>query len=597
MRNRQRTRPISISGAMLAALLAVSSGGTTAGAAKPEGPGPSPDLPIMGWSSWTSLRCDPGPTEANIRAQALLLHEKLQAYGYQYVNVDSCWQQGNTVDAFGRPVPDPVRFPNGIGALSDFVHGLGLKFGLYGFPGVPVAAYDQNSAIEGTPFHVQDIVASGRPFATTFRISYKIDFSKPGAQEYLDSFARQLAAWGADFLKYDSVHPGSSSGSFDTRPDVAAMSRALQATGRPIKLMLSWHIDAAHGDFFGHFADAWRADDDIECYNTCPALSAWANPTGYVRDTVLARFFDAAEWTAFNGRLGWTDLDSLVIGNGPASGLSDDERRTTMTLWSIVGSPLYVGNDLSTLDETGLSLLTNDEVIAVDQAGTGGRPVDNRTDEQVWYKLLPDGSYAVALFNLGAAAAPVTARWSDVGFCGIGQGTDLWNSSNPQVWRDRLTVTLAPHASALYRVRPLSVHPCPEPPGPPAEASYEAESVQNILSAGAIVASCAGCSGARKVGNLYGGGAVQFSGVRVDADGDYALTLFYATGDERTGYVSANGGPEALVGFFPRTGDFNTVGHYTVRVRLNSGDNTIRYSTRPGTYSPDLDRITVASTR
>jgi hypothetical protein len=187
---------------------------------------------------------------------------------------------------------------------------------------------------------------------------------------------------------------------------------------------------------------------------------------------VLARFFDAAEWTAFNGRLGWTDLDSLVIGNGPASGLSDDERRTTMTLWSIVGSPLYVGNDLSTLDETGLSLLSNDEVIAVDQAGTGGRPEDNRTDEQVWYKLLPDGSYAVAPFNLGASAAPVTGRWSDVSFCGIGLVTDLWSPSHPQARRDGITVTLASHASALYKVRPLPVDRCPAPPAPPAAVAW-----------------------------------------------------------------------------------------------------------------------------
>ncbi len=574
---------------------AVAANGATAAANAP-----ATDLPIMGWSSWSGLRCDPGPTEANLLQQARILRDKLKRHGYRYLNVDACWQ-GGPADAFGRNTPHPDRFPRGIKYVADQVHAMGLKFGLYGIPGVPPAAFRANSSIEGTPYRVKDIVADGAPFATTFKESYKIDFAKPGAQEYLDSIGRQLAGWGVDFFKYDSIAPGSSDNSYDTRADVQALSRALEKSGRRIKLTLSWHIDAAHGEFYRQYADAWRADDDIECYTTCDTLTAWANPTGYVRNTVLARFFDAAEWTGFNGvpgptgRRGWSDLDSLLIGQGAAaSGLTDDERRTVMTLWSIVGSPLYLGNDLTKLDRTGLDLLTNDEVIAVDQSGTGGRPVDVHTDQQVWHKLLPDGSRAVALFNLGAAKAPVTARFADLGFCGSADVRDLWRGKADGSRRHALTANLAPHAAALYRVRPTASGRC-DAPVSPSVAAYEAEASGNTLTGPAKASACSGCSGVRKVGDLYGGGAVRFDRVRVAKAGDYAVTVHYAAGEERTGYLSANGGPEALVGFLPKTGGWETVGHHTVRLRLRAGDNTIRYGTRAGTYSPDLDRITVST--
>jgi hypothetical protein len=578
-------------GCLVAAPSAPATGATVA---------PGDDRPVMGWSSWSSMRCDPVLTEANLRQQASIMHDKLQAHGYRYLNVDACWIEQHAVDQFGRNRPDPVRFPHGIKALADYVHGLGQRFGLYGIPGVPIAAYQANSPIEGTPYRVRDIVAAGTPFATTFKESYKIDFGKPGAQQYVDSIGRLLASWGVDFLKYDSIAPGSSDNSYDTRADVQAMAGALERSGRRIWLTLSWHLDVASADFYRQYADAWRVDDDIECYTTCPTLTAWANPTGYVRDTILSRFFDAAEWTAFNGlpgsngKRGWSDLDSLEIGEGAASGLSDDERRTAMTLWSIVGSPLYLGNDLSKLDRTGLALLTNDEVIAVDQSGTGGRPVNVRTDQQVWHKRLPDGSSAVALFNLGDAPAPVTARFADVGFCGTATVRDLWRGTSLGVRRDELTTTLAPHASALYTVRPAAAGRCPATEVPGAVA-YEAEAAGNTVTGPAGVRACAGCSGGQKVGDLYQGGAVRFNAVRVARAGEYALTLHYAAGEERTGYLSANGGPEALVGFLPKTGGWDTPGRYTVRIRLRAGDNTIRYATRAGTYSPDLDRIAVST--
>jgi hypothetical protein len=164
-----------------------------------------------------------------------------------------------------------------------------------------------------------------------------------------------------------------------------------------------------------------------------------------------------------------------------------------------------------------------------------------------------------------------------------------------------LTQVLAGHSSSLLRLKQTSTAPCPPTPIPPPSQSYEAEDPTNTLTAPASINSCAGCAGGLKVGNLDNGAAVRFNHVDVARGGDYTLTIQYAADDERTGYVSANGGPQQLIGYFPRTGSWDTVGEYRVRIKLHAGTNTITYlthagpSTFPGprTYSPDLDRITV----
>lgn len=197
--------------------------------------------PLMGWSSWSFLRKH--PTAAKIEAQAEALKTSgLYDVGYRNVNVDDFWyvcpgSQGADVDEYGRWVIDRSRFPdvgsrNGIEALADHVHGLGEKFGLYMTPGISKQAVAKNTAIEGTPYHADDIAT------TTSERNYNcggmvgIDYDKPGAQEFIDSWARQLASWGVDYLKLDGV------GSWDV-PDVQAWSDALRRTGRPIHLELS----------------------------------------------------------------------------------------------------------------------------------------------------------------------------------------------------------------------------------------------------------------------------------------------------------------------------------------------------------------------
>ena len=571
--------------------------------------------PYLGWSSWSTFRCD--ISDQLIRSQAQALHEQLQVHGYQYVNVDS--DCANFVDGNGRKIYDPAKFPNGIAPVASYVHGLGLKLGVYAYPGIPIPAVEANTPIAGTPYHARDIVFppdGTHPgndlcqYGNTFQNTCRIDYSKPGAQAFIDSWADLLASWGADLLKLDAVSPGSSTSSYDTRPDVQAWSQALARSGRTIQLILSWHLDAGNAPFWQANANGWRTDDDIECYNTCSTLTTWSNPFGYTRDTIVSRFFDAVPWASFAGPGGWSNLDSLLVGNGAADGLNDVERSSAMTLWAIAGAPLYSGDDLTKLDGTGRALLTNDRVIAVDQAGVAGHlvgaqpPFHDWSDQPVWVAHEPDGSYAVALFNLAGVPEPVTANWADLGFCGTGDVADVWSGEGLGHHRDGLTQTLPAHGSSLLRVRPIAAGPCPPAQPTPVTGSYEAEDPANTLTPPASVASCGGCAGGQKVGNLFDGGAVRFNAVTVPRGGTYTLTIRYAADDERTGYVRVNGGAEQLVGFFPRTGSWDEAGSYRILIRLHAGTNTITYLTHAGpgdfpgprTYSPDLDGITVALT-
>ncbi len=345
--------------------------------------------PYLGWSSW-SLQATKFPgygkswlSSENVRKQSDVMAEKLQRFGYTYVNVDSGWREG--WDEFGRPKAHPQRFPEGIKALGDYVHGKGQKLGIYYVPGIDEDLLKLNPPIEGTDCRVADIVRSPRRFAHAWKGGYAIDYSKPGAQEYIDSLARQFASWGVDFLKPDGVTPGSEhyDAEIDARPDVEAWSKALKKTGRPIWLTLSWKLDVRFEVFWRKHSNAIRISQDVESYDE--KLTHWPQ--------VCWRFDDVRLFVASAGsQRGWNDLDSLIVGNGEMSGLTPDERRSAIDPWAISCSPLYSGDDLEKLDDLGLEILTNEEVIAVQQSGNVARYLGNfETGIEVWASYLPSG--------------------------------------------------------------------------------------------------------------------------------------------------------------------------------------------------------------
>lgn len=413
--------------------------------------------PLMGWSSWSLESTNyPGVnptggaswlTEAHFLQQADALSSKLKAYGYDYANLDAGWSNG--FDQYGRPIANPTTFPDGIAYVAKHVHAEGLKLGIYLAVGLAPAAYDGGT----TPIYdapgctTADIVYPDLRLTNGWNSAYKIDYASPCAQDYIDSIADEFASWGVDFLKLDGVGPGSNQGGtdYDNTPDVAAFSSALKATGRPIQFTLSWSLAHAEAPVWQSYANGWRIDTDVECY--CGTLVTWNN-------SVKQRWTDVVQWIPDAGPGHWNNLDSLDVGDGTMDGITDAERQSYMTLWAIEDAPLIAGDDLTQLDGYGLSLLTNREVIAVDQAGTPARPVSQNTDQQVWYARNADGSYTVALFNLGSSTATVTANWSDIGLSGPAQVRNLWTHANTGTANGSVSASLPEHGSELLRITP-----------------------------------------------------------------------------------------------------------------------------------------------
>ncbi|MCQ4079291.1 carbohydrate-binding protein [Streptomyces sp. RB6PN25] len=549
--------------------------------------------PYMGWSSW-SMQSSQYPglnpngnysylTEANVLKQTDALASKLKNYGYDYVNIDAGWWRDNNwtpeYDQYGRQTPDPARFPNGMKPVADYIHSKGLKAGIYLPVGLEKEAYGDGKVPiwNATGCTTADIVYPDLRTTNGWDSSYKLNFDNPCAQKYIDSQAQMLADWGYDFLKLDGVGPGSfkSGDNYNNVADVAAWHKAIAATGRPIHLELSWSLDINYAADWKQYSNGWRIDTDVECY--CNTLVTWDN-------SVKVRWNDAPAWSDKAGPGGWNDLDSLDVGNGQMDGLTNAERQSYMTLWAINKSPLFTGDDLTKLDSYGLSLLTNQEVIAVDQSNSPvARPVTPMGDQQVWATKNPDGSYTVALFNLAGAPASVTADWASLGFKGNASVHDLWNHQDIGNYKDSITEALPAHGSRLFTIKPGG--------SKLATTSYEAESPDNTLTGGATVVGCAACSGHEKVGNLYLGGKLQFNDITVKKDGIYTINVAYISGDPRSVTVYSNSSNGSSLNF-PSTGDWNTVDTVSIRLPLKAGSNTITFDSGSG-YAPDIDKIDV----
>ncbi|HEY0778553.1 MAG TPA: hypothetical protein VGD56_11365, partial [Gemmatirosa sp.] len=351
------------------------------------------------------------------------------------------------MDAYGRLIPAENKFPssaNGAGfkPLADYVHARGLKFGIHIMRGIPRQAVAANVPILGTPYHARD-VANTSDSCVWNPDMWGVDVSKPGGQAYYDAIAQLYASWGVDFVKADDM------GSHAFRPaEIRALRDALDRTGRPIVLSISpGPAPLADSSFFAGHAQMWRISDDF--------WDEWK--------LVRAQFDYARDWArAVGARSTWPDADMLPLGRlrltdsagrGPPTRLTPDEQRTVMTLWSVFRSPLIMGGDLPTLDAPTRALLTNPEVLAVDQRGRSPRQALERPGLRVWTSQPPDGADRyVAVFNLADTAQRVDLAWPDLGLgAGPRAARDLWarRTLGPS---GQLQVALAPHASALYRV-------------------------------------------------------------------------------------------------------------------------------------------------
>jgi hypothetical protein len=539
--------------------------------------------PYLGWTSW-SMQSSKYPglnpkgdfsylSEANVLKQAAAMAAKLKKYGYTYVDIDAGWWMSwdwrPGYDGFARQSPDPQRFPHGMKYVADKIHKLGLKAGIYLPVGLEIPAYGGGTVPiwNAAGCTTADIVFPDLRTTNGWDSAYKIDFSRPCAQKYIDSQARTFADWGFDLLKLDGVGPGSGK-SDNNVADVAAWKTS------GIHLEISWSLDIDHIADWQANANGWRVDIDVECY--CDTLVTWDN-------SVNDRWTDVPAWTPYAGPGGWNNLDALDVGNGRMDGLTTAERQSYMTLWAISGSPLVIGDDLTKLDAYGTKLLTNSEVIAVDQQGIPARPVSPSGDRQVWGMRNADGSYTVALFNLGETAATVTAYWTSFGFAGGASVRDLWSHRELGRHVDAIAARLPAHGSRLFRVQPTATGT--------GVTAYQAESPANTLLGSAGIAGCDACAGQQKVGNLYVGGALTFNGIQAPRAGTYQLSVAYLTAGPRSASLKANGDAATAVDF-PPSGGWTTPATVTVPVRLKAGTNTVTIDSGSG-YSPDIDAIAV----
>jgi hypothetical protein len=257
-----------------------------------------------------------------------------------------------------------------------------------------------------------------------------------------------IADWGYDFLKLDGVGPGSgkSGDNYDNVADVAAWKKAIAATGRPIHLELSWSLDSATPPTGRSTPTAGAST---------PTSSATATPLspGRTRSTTAGTTPRPGRATAGPG--GWNDLDSLDVGNGAMDGLTKAERQSYATLWAIAKSPLYTGDDLTKLDDYGVSLLTNREVIAVDQSDAPpARPVTPSDAQQVWAAKNADGTYTVALFNLADAPAAVSATGRPSASPARPPSVTCGTTRNLGTYTNKVTQALPAHGSRLFTVTP-----------------------------------------------------------------------------------------------------------------------------------------------
>jgi alpha-galactosidase len=534
--------------------------------------------PYLGWSTYSQQTIVPSSTvmnEQNILAQSDAMHSSgLEAHGFQYINLDAGWSGTN--DQYGRTLWNTTAFPHFL-QMIQHIHANGQKVGIYLLPGIGTSIVSANLPILGTQYHAQDIVAEPLTVGNGFGYGYKIDFTKPGAQKYINSIVNLYASWGIDFIKLDSVTPGSYNDNLniDNIPDVQAMSKAIAQSGRPIWLTISWALDEDYLSDWQQYANARRIEGDVECEGDCPNLTEWQR--------VLLRFYDLIGWESASGpALGWNDLDSLEVGNGATDGITNTEQQTAMTLWAMANAPLFLGGDLTKLTNFGKTLLFNDEVLDVDQSGHPAKQVTGGYTP-VWVSNLGNGSYYVAIFNLNAFPTSVTVDWKDLGFLGAYAMRELWSHAQLGPSYQSFTDVLPGHG-----VRLLKVTAAGQAPTAPSQI-YGAETA--TLYGSTQLSDCSTCASGHKLTYL-GIGAANYAifNVNVKKAGVYRMEVDSMTTGTRSFIINVNDGPDLTLNL--SGGSSNLPFPTTIPVRLNAGMNSIQFG-NPTSYPPDMDQIII----
>lgn len=303
--------------------------------------------PPMGWNSWNKFGCDVSEKLIMEMADAMVVSGMRDA-GYEYIVIDDCWQVNR--DSLGNIVPDPKRFPSGMKVLADYIHDHGLKFGIYSCAG--------SKTCQG----------------------------RPGSRGYQFQDARTYASWGVDYLKYDWCYNDGQKAEAAYR----TMSDALKETGRPIVFSICEWGDSKPWEWGEGIGNLWRTTADIrDCYQ---CEFDWGGLG------VLDLIDKQVDLWKYAGPGHWNDPDMLEVGNG---GMTEDEYITHFSMWAMLAAPLMAGNDLRKMDESTQKILTNKDVIAVNQDAKGAqaRKFMDMGEHEIWAKPLSNGEVAVCFMN------------------------------------------------------------------------------------------------------------------------------------------------------------------------------------------------------
>ncbi|MEJ3746839.1 NPCBM/NEW2 domain-containing protein [Actinomycetes bacterium KLBMP 9797] len=418
----RRTLAVALAWALLAAA-STGTAGPARAASVPRAPAPAPLVddglaltPPMGFNNWNAFGCDVNETLIKQTAD-VMVSAGLTAAGYEYVNIDDCWSQRER-GADGRLVPDPVKFPSGIKGVADYVHGKGLKLGIYGDAGTKTCA------------------------------------GYPGSLGNEELDAQTWAEWGVDYVKYDNCYNESDGSQADYIRRYTAMRDALRATGRPIVYAIcewgtsqpwTWGADVGH---------LWRTTGDIS--------DNWIS----LRSIIATN----APLYRYAGPGHWNDPDMMEIGNG---GMTDTEYRTHMSMWAMMAAPLLIGTDLRTASAQTLAILGNRDIIAIDQdpLGVQGAVLSDQDGLMVLDKPLADGDRAIALYNSTDALATISVPAGATGL-DRARAYRLRNVWTGEVTQAETTISAAvpAHGTVVYRVRPAT-RPTRYPPSVTAGAT------------------------------------------------------------------------------------------------------------------------------
>jgi alpha-galactosidase len=429
------------------------------------------ETPPMGWNSWDCFGMD--VTDKQLMETADYMAKYLRKYGWEYVVLDMGWYYGdglNTsnfkmekppqhIDEYGRLIPATKKFPSSIGgkglkAVADYIHSKGLKFGIHIMRGIPWQAVEENTPIKGTRYKAKDIATTANA-CNWYHGMLTVDMTKPGAQEYYDSLIEQYAEWGVDYIKADNMI------SPYHEMEIEAINNAIRKVGRPIVLSLSaGPISVENVNHLRRNAHLWRISGDmwddwhfiIKTFEYC---RQW-------QDYIVPNHWPDCDMLPF-GKLRINGTDGMLaraIGLPPEetineySRLTIDEMNTVMGLWSIFRSPLMIGGNLLENYKHTLKLLTNKEILKVNQKSINNYELRATGNEIVWIADDPDsGGKYVAFFNIKEdEPMPIEITWDELGISGEFKIRDLWKKKNIGKFDNKFEAIINSHGCGLYKL-------------------------------------------------------------------------------------------------------------------------------------------------